>query len=628
MQWLNSLDNAVDRVLINNNEQDENDESVMMDESISDVDPWNDDDESSINSTQRQSNTTLSREEHVDVTSTLDENDDFVAATRQGEQAAGQDSTSCTMATLPQIEPDTSLLMQEEEKDELPTSEPSGPTRERRGSIYHESHSRRASVQEPENRGSINHDSHERRKSALQQPESPNHDSSPADAPRFDSEDENDVPAQVGGDENDEFQVSLPLPSWDSDIPLDPWLNCYGVVHVRLICAQRLPCPVGSSVQGIVALPPWKGRVKSEKTTAFLGPNGVSVRWDQLQDAGYCTMVNSWNSLDNPTPSIFINIVFHPLQMVEFSMCTVTLSCAPIMMEPGKWKKQWCQTIPSQKINDSDGYLEAEERVPLILLEAMFVPAGMEDDNEGDESTEIEDEASVEAPSSTGASASPSTFRSRKTGGASVGTGGSYILSQRNKSHLLRVQSLWVPAACAVCNSVIVGWKSSYRCEACNIDCCKDCQLQVDLQMPCGSSEAAASVAASFHNKLTIQNIMNVMAPWDESMEKKGSIHESSLISKSTSVHTSDANGAAERNLRDMGGVGTLRVHISRAHVFEKTLHPETAPNDVFRENTVKRGDYYIRLTSNEPEPQSRRTRTIQNSGVPHFDSEELEFNV
>ena len=457
-------------------------------------------------------------------------------------------------------------------------------------------------------------------------------DDNSQDVPHFNDDNENDVPAQVGGDEHDEFQVSLPLPPWDSDIPLDPWLNCYGVVHVRLICAQRLPCPVGSNVQGIVALPPWKGRVRTEQTTAFVGPgpNGVSVKWDQLQDGGYCTMVNSWNSLDNPTPCIFINLVFHPLQMVEFSMCTVTLSATPLMNEPGIWKKQWCQTIPSQKVNDSDGYLEAEERVPLILVEAMFVPAGTEDDINADESTEVEepqDDVSVEAPSSTGVcSASPSTIRSRKTGGASVGTGGSYILSQRNKSHLLRIQSLWVPAACAVCNSVIVGWKSAYRCEACNIDCCKDCQLQVDLQMPCGSREAAASVAASFHNKLTVQNIMNVMAPWDETTRKTESLHESSLVSKSASVHTTDANGAAESNLR--GGIGTLQVHISRAHVFEKTLHPETAPNDVFREGTVKRGDYYVRLTSNEPEPQSRRTRTIQNSGVPHFDSEQLEFNV
>ena len=62
-------------------------------------------------------------------------------------------------------------------------------------------------------------------------------------------------------------------------------------------------------------------------------------------------------------------------------------------------------------------------------------------------------------------------------------------------------------------------------------------------------------------------------------------------------------------------------MHISRAHVFENTLDSETSPNDVFREGTVKRGDYYVRLTSNEPEPQSRRTRTIQNSDVPHFDS-------
>ena len=168
MQWLNSLDNAVDRVLINNDEQDdENDESVMMeDESHSENSAGpSQDDESFVNSTQWQSDTTLLRRGSIEDETTLDENDDFVA----GEQAAGQDSTSCTMATLPCIEPDTSMLIQEKQEDTLPTSEPSGPsTTEPRGSIYHESHQRRASLQESENRGSIYQDSHARRESALQ----------------------------------------------------------------------------------------------------------------------------------------------------------------------------------------------------------------------------------------------------------------------------------------------------------------------------------------------------------------------------------------------------------------------------------------------------------------------------
>lgn len=446
--------------------------------------------------------------------------------------------------------------------------------------------------------------------------------------------DEN-VPAQVmrqEADDEDEFQVTLPLPPWDSGIPLDPWLNCYGVVHVRLLCAQRLPCPVGSSVQGILALPPWKGRVRTERTDAFVGPHGVCVRWDQLHDAGYCSMVNSWNSVDNPIPTISIDLVFHPLQMLEFPMCSVKLSCAPLMNDPGEWKKQWVQTTISQKVNDSEGFLEASERVPLILLEAMFVPSGMEEGEESNEHEEQdEEEASEGAPPSLGAS-TPPTIRSRKSGGGrSVGTGASYLLSQRTKSHLLRVQSLWVPAACSVCNSVIVGWKSGYRCEACNIDCCKDCQLQVDLQVPCGSSVAEAAVAASFHNKLTMHNIMNVMAPWDEAPQKTTPLSESEHIVKAGAPGSRDADEIASKSVSEKErGIGTLQMHIARACIFEKALHPESNPEDVFKElhdQAARKGDYYVRLTSSGNE-ENRRTRTIQNTGRPQFDSEELLFNV
>jgi len=627
-----------------------------------------------------------------------EESGHFVA-TKQSEQTPGQDSTSAPSLLPESIEPDSSMLT-EDDDDKIPTSEPSSSSEPLRsvvrGSFHYEStQSARMFMQETEQTSMYESEQSDpnvpAETEAPQIADSERNEGTSTDqsdeadglsaslsgaddsqnvfrqsertAPLYTADAETDtihlnisneseqvdlsvsfeddhadekadVPAQVMGadddDDSSEFNVSLPMPPWDSNIPLDPWLNCYGVVHVRLLCAQRLPCPVGSSVQGIVALPPWKGRVRTERTGAFLGPelSGVCVRWDQLHDDGYCSMVNSWNSLDNPTPTIAIDLVFHPLQMLEFPMCSVKLSCAPLMREPGEWKKQWCQTTISQKVNDSEGYLEADERVPLLLLEAMFVPSGMDEDLAEDSVHNlqaIDEESSVEPASSIGNTVSPS-IRNRKYAGGSVGTGASYILSPRTKSHLLRVQSLWVPAACAVCSTVIVGWKSAYRCEACNIDCCKDCQLQVDLQIPCGSSVAEAAVAASFHNKLTVHNIMNVLAPWDETAEKELSLPESTHGTKSAAQVTGDTDGTADKEV----GIGTLQVHIARACIFAKTLHPESNPDDVFKElddQASRRGDYYVRLTSSGNQ-QSRRTRTIQNSGKPQFDSEELTFNV
>jgi hypothetical protein len=37
-----------------------------------------------------------------------------------------------------------------------------------------------------------------------------------------------------------------------------------------------------------------------------------------------------------------------PIKMLEFSICSLQLSCMPLMAMPGVWKRQWCQaTIPS-----------------------------------------------------------------------------------------------------------------------------------------------------------------------------------------------------------------------------------------------------------------------------------------
>lgn len=676
MQWLNSLDEAFDRVLVNN-EGDENDSLENSDGMSVHSDPG------SLHPLRPDmpnfSDSLIQQAEE-------EEGDHFIAE-RPSEQTPGQDSTSALLPLI--IEPDSSMLVNEDDNNDkcdnqLPTFEPSGSSEAlqpvTRDSIYYESEQsvRTLVVEDEETKHQFVRERNDSEHAcaetdvdmeatlhmdntetifvgmddAWQQngeadvsvaPESlrdskqvfrqaPDHPVVNTDTRRdrnvsFENEhvnDEVDVPTRVVGKNDDddhfsEFNVSLSLSPWNSSMRLDPWLNCYGVVHARLVCAQRLPCPVGSSVQGILALPPWKGRVRTEKTRAFLGPEhtGVCVRWDQLEDGGYCSMVNSWNSLDNPTPTISIDLVFHPLQMLEYTMCSVSLSCAPLMNKPGEWKKHWCKTTISQTGNDSEGFLKAEERVPFVLVEAMFVPATKEDDltdEPNDAELQYDDgQASVDPSPSIVTSLSPS------------------VRTPKTKSHLLRVQSLWVPAACAVCGTVVVGLKCAFRCEACSIDCCKDCQLHVDLQVPCGSSIAKHVVAASFHNKLTLENVMNAVAPWDRTSQMTSSLPEISKISKALSSGSGDIDGSeANRAPENEPGVGTLRVHVARAFIFEKALHPKSKPDDVFKESddvACRRGDYYVRLTSSGNQP-TRRTRTIQNTGKPQFDSEEFVFNV
>jgi hypothetical protein len=117
---------------------------------------------------------------------------------------------------------------------------------------------------------------------------------------------------EPGSDTDDsEFKFTMPLKNWSEDTPFDNSLNCYGVVYVRLLSAQRLPCPVGSSVCAAVSLPPWRGRVRTYRTSAFLSSfdHGVCVKWERTTNAGFCSMVNAWSSEESPVPSIRIDLV-------------------------------------------------------------------------------------------------------------------------------------------------------------------------------------------------------------------------------------------------------------------------------------------------------------------------------
>lgn len=406
-----------------------------------------------------------------------------------------------------------------------------------------------------------------------------------------------------------DIDLDVPLPDWNSsDILFHPSMNCPGVVHVRALAAQRLPCPVGSTVQLAVTLLPWNGKVRGEPTISF-GKNSVWVKWDALSEATGCSMVHPWNNQDTPVPTIKMELLFKPMKLLEFKMCSLELSCQPLLTQPGVWKKQWCQTtVPSNEQQPAS----LADHTPLILIEAAFFPASHDDDEE--EEVEKDDEISFLENTTSGA---PSI---RHDDGSSLRS--ARFLRGKNRPHLLKLHSVWRPADCAVCKRSLIGWKRAYRCEACNIDCCGDCQLQIDLQIPCGSSLAKNAVETSIQSKMTIENMLATIAPVDEKYSKQ--VWDQPQDSKKTGKAYHEGIPSETRR------IGKFRIQVIQAFVFETPLPIETDPSTVFDESirtNLRRGDYYARVSCLGGAA-FNRTRTIQNTATPKFDETEMVFGI
>ena len=431
-----------------------------------------------------------------------------------------------------------------------------------------------------------------------------------------------------------DLKVSFPLEDWNPSTirPFDHSLNRLGVVQVRVLAAQRLPCPVGSIVQAIVALPPWKGRIRSERSTTIGGPleHGVIARWDQLNEASVCSMVHAWNSCETPVPFIKIDLMFNPIKLLEFAIFSLTLSCEPLLQEPGTWKKQWFQAEAASPLTDSmklrDGH------TPLILLEAAFFPA--EDDDTNNAPDESVDEAraivsnhnKVERTESHDESMDGSRHSRRSRG---TNSSLSYMLTSRNKPHLLRVHSFWVPANCSVCSKSIIGWKRGYRCEVCNIDCCVDCQLQIDIQIPCGSGQAKAAVEKSIQNKMTVNNMLATLAPFDESHKDQAAWKQPHISRHNKKPGINASFESESKNDSTAKGIGVIKINIHYARLFAQNLHPDSDPTDIFdNEQKLRQADLYVRITPRGKNQKSVRTKLVQNSGAPVFDSDEFILNV
>lgn len=208
--------------------------------------------------------------------------------------------------------------------------------------------------------------------------------------------------------------------------------------------------------------------------------------------------------------------------------------------------------------------------------------------------------------------------------------------------HFLRSETYWVPATCAVCSRVLFGRNGGFHCEKCEIDCCSDCRLNVDLRVPCGSDLAQDIVANSLQSKISISNLLAVVAP-DEAFEQKkimeGSIHNlseeppksSSRAPTGVSMTRSPAgSGAAMSSLLNEGaeGIGRFCLDINSACIFQHML---PAWNDVAsfdsssKKPAVRKGDYYARVSTTDNN-KTLRTPTLQNTGMPKFQSVDMNF--
>lgn len=525
------------------------------------------------------------------------------------------------------------------------------------------------------------------------------------------------------------YDGSLPISSTATGTAVD--CNCHGVVHVRLLRARNLPCPVGSNVGATISLPPYKGKVKSTRASAVLGPafdNGVCVRWgkerrqlynhdddDDLEnenedDSNLLSMVNAWNGPNSPVPSIKIDLTFSPLGLgvFDFTMASIELSSAVLLTRPRVWRTRWCR----MKVSSSSS-IQSDD--PFIRIQALFVPSITSEKIGTTKSSQettthqqaitapiqppskppvgrtliIDDENSIENRSGDSMNNQlvlrsnefdvqtiPEHLNDNREGtivekdfwdpqelglngdAASSNEDLSTVVSKRTTAsqkvanaaaalrspHLLRAQTFWTPAKCAVCSKLLMGVfrnGSGFRCEVCNIDVCGDCRLNVDLMVPCGSDLASDIVEASFRNKLSPSGLLSYVAP-DEAYEEK---RQAMLEERASKNHLGNKNSASSKQSlaiyshtspiplsgiesNVVEGIGRCRFEIITACIFLQSTSTWNESSEQNEKFVLRKGDYYVRVSMSDSD-RSARTPTLQKTGgMPHFRSAEMRFPV
>jgi hypothetical protein len=444
----------------------------------------------------------------------------------------------------------------------------------------------------------------------------------------------------VSGAKSD-FDVDSTISIWSNfnlDVPFDKNRNRHGMVNLRLLRARKLSCSTGSFIQGTISLQPWKGKVRTKSTKTFSsskGGHGVCAVWDDSEE-NRVSMVHAYSSDESPTPTIEIDLTVSPLGMglLGFGMGTLSLSCEDLLMNPYRVCRYWLTFPETKKIPGATRLAS-----PMLQVEAMFEPTTVE--------TEISDGGDVLPPETIEIPEDALTFQSARNGsqhefpftperrGSKGGvraddnetaspvsnkTPPFSAKSQRSthsqtNQHLLRLRKFRLPATCCVCNKSIMSAiraRPAYRCEKCKVDCCEDCMLQVDIKMPCGSLEAQDVAKHSIQNKLSLNSILNTVAP----------VGGNVTLAEGADHPSNQSTGAFK-------GIGIIEISFLRAYVLDEPWSPESDAGDILTDEktSFKTGDYYMRMTR-VGSKDSARTQTIQNSSKPVFDSQEMILNV
>ena len=476
---------------------------------------------------------------------------------------------------------------------------------------------------------------------------------------RSDLTDEENEDADSTEQQAKDFSLSFPestsIKSWD------PSFNCYGIVHVRVLRAQRLPCSPGTSVVASLALPPWKGKIRIPAQAAFDGPDGadVCIRWDKptkkvtgrgsvVEDTDaqhFHSMVHAYNNKETPIPIVSLVLSTSSLGgVLEKFLCSVAFSCQDIMKNPGVWTSNWHSanldpvtgsvdaSSPSKQssflssVRESTVYGEYDDEYnPLILIEASFEPK-VEDpeqmiSEDSDTLGPIPRDLVIRSSPERRLRHMPETvYSSIEDDSLSKTSSLTSVVARHHasKAHLLRVRSFWTPAWCAVCSNVITsGWlQGSFECEACHIFCCKDCQLQVDVTIPCGSELSRIAVKKAQQYQVSIGQVMTTLAPY-------------SSKEKSDPKELKDNDDKFSQPNAKIKGIGIMSLKVLNACLFDNTYPSDTEPSDLFKRDShdLRIGDHYVRV-SWQGTKESKRTKTVLQTAKPVFDSDVMHFDV
>lgn len=455
--------------------------------------------------------------------------------------------------------------------------------------------------------------------------------------PSYHYNDDDDALSNISVLEGEDYEHGT-IFNWEDDITRSNFkssMNCHGVVHVRLLRAQHMPCSSNTVIQAIIHLPPWNGKVRFKTETTYTGPSkaGICVRWDKKlldhdddlsldeDDAQppCISMVHAYNDEDTPIPNIVIEMKDKALQMFESDLCSLSLSCAPLMETPGQFRRRWCR----MKLSESNQ--GEKENEPLLLIEAAFEPTHFDDSASLED---LADNAAMDLKSKPNtAEGNNEEIRSRINTTETNDNSSQAQLSARTKTsqsqkklsskpHMFRNYTKMRPTFCALCDKMIM-WKfKGYQCEVCNLDCCSDCLLRIDVEMPCGSKAAQSQVDKLQNSRFSLSKIYDMVAPLKDGPKSSGTNEENLDLNE-------------DKNQRQIDSVGTMHLKIKQACIYSEHFAPEAEIKHILAsgDRWIRKGDYYVRV-SWTGSTDTKRTKTVFQTSKPRFDSAQMSITA